>query len=225
MRTLLPTSFRPLLVVELIVIFLLVPLSVWSQWLPVPLIIIPLYVLAAYAVVWLLVRKQQNANQLWFGESVSLEKAALKLIAIRFVFVVALTWLVIYVFYPEKLFMLPAQHPVIWLLIMVLYPLLSVIPQEVLYRSFFFARYAELFPGKNIMVIASTLFFVFMHIVFSNGIAILGTLIGGYFFADTYSRTRSLRVVCLEHSLYGYVIFTLGLGEFFVFGVAKSFVM
>ena len=190
-----------------------------------PLITIPLYVTAAYAVVWLHVRKQQNAKQLWFGESVSLEKAVLKLIAIRFVFVVALVWLVVYMFYPEKLFMLPVEHPVIWLLILVLYPPLSVIPQELLYRSFFFARYAELFPDKNIMIIASMLCFVFMHIVFGNGIAILSTLIGGYFFADTYSRTRSLRVVCLEHSLYGYVIFTLGLGEFFVFGVAKSFVM
>jgi len=136
-----------------------------------------------------------------------------------------LTWLVVYVFYPEKLFILPIENPVIWLLIIFVYPPLSVIPQEFLYRSFFFARYSALFPGKHAMVIASTLFFVFMHIVFSNVIVILATLIGGYFFADTYSRTRSLRIVCFEHSLYGYVIFTFGLGEFFVFGVAKSLLM
>lgn len=205
--------------------FLLVPVAVWKQWLPVPLITIPLYVLVAYAVVWLLVYGQENLRHLWCGDSVAPEKAALKIIAIRFVFVVVLTWLVVYVFYPEKLFILPIENPVIWLLIIFVYPPLSVIPQEFLYRSFFFARYAELFPGKHAMVIASTLFFVFMHIVFSNVIVMLATLIGGYFFADTYSRTRSLRMVCFEHSLYGYVIFTLGLGEFFVFGVAKSLLM
>jgi hypothetical protein len=116
------------------------------------------------------------------------------------------------------------EHPVVWLLIIVLYPPLSVVPQEILYRLFFFARYAGLFPAKNTMLIANTLCFVFMHIVFGNAIAIVATLIGGYFFADTYSRTQSLRLVSLEHSLYGIMIFTFGLGEFFVFGVAKSFI-
>jgi hypothetical protein len=221
---LLPILSRPLIIVELVVLFLLVPLAVWKQWLPVPLITIPLYVLVAYALVWLLGRRRQNVKQLWFGESVSLEKAALKLIAIRFIFVIASSWLVIHLLYPEKLFVLPAEHPVIWLLIIVLYPPLSVVPQEILYRSFFFARYAGLFPAKKTMVIANTLCFVFMHIVFGNAVAIVGTLIGGYFFADTYSRTQSLRLVSLEHSLYGIIIFTLGLGEFFVFGVAKSFI-
>ena len=137
--------------------------------------------------------------------------------------VVAAVWLVVYLFYPHRLFVLPREHPYLWLLFMALYPLFSVYPQELLYRAFFYTRYAALFSERDFMIVASTLCFMLMHIVFDNGIAPLSTLIGGYLFADTYSRTRSLRLVCLEHALYGYVIFTVGLGEFFVFGEMKSF--
>jgi membrane protease YdiL (CAAX protease family) len=182
-------------------------------------------VLTGFALLWLLFRQHINPRQLWRGESLGAEKTALKAIAMRFLFVVIAVWLVVYVFFPEKLFSFPTRHPFYWLLFLLLYPPLSVYPQELLYRTFFFRRYAKIFIDKDVMIIASTLFFAFMHIVFGNGIVILSTLIGGYFFADTYARTASLRVVCLEHALYGSVIFTFGLGEFFMFGVVKSLLM
>ena len=34
-------------------------------------------------------------------------------------------------------------------------------------------------------------------------------------FATTYQRYRSLALVCLEHAIYGCLIFTLGLGWYF----------
>lgn len=213
------------MLLELFAIFFMVPLAVWKQWLPVPLIMIPLYLLAGYAAVWMFADKGGDRRQFWSGGDVLLEKAYLKIILRRLVLVVTLVWLVVYAFYPDKLFLLPREHPLIWLLILLLYPALSVYPQELLYRAFFFSRYAGLFTDKYFMIMASTVFFAFMHVVFGNPVAILSTLIGGYLFADTYSRTRSLRLVCLEHALYGSVIFTLGLGEFFVFGAAKTFLM
>lgn len=213
----------PRLILELAAIFLLVPVAIWRHWLAVPLIFIPLYLLTAYAVLWLLKRGGYGRRQFWLGDDPAAEKAALKMIAWRFVAVVAAVGLVVYGLYPQKLFVLPREHPLVWLLILALYPLFSVYPQEILYRAFFFTRYAALFAEREFMVIASTLCFMLMHMVFGNGIALLSTLIGGYLFADTYSRTRSLRLVCLEHTLYGYVIFTVGLGEFFVFGGMKSF--
>jgi membrane protease YdiL (CAAX protease family) len=214
---------RTILVTELAVLFLFIPFAIFQQWLPVPLVIIPVYVAAIYAVIWLRSNSRQH-SWFWMGDDDGDEKAALKIIALRLPFVVLLALGVVYVFFPERLFVFPADHPFMWLLFLLLYPPLSVYPQEILYRTFFFQRYAAIFPDKTLLIIASTLFFAFMHIVFGNGIVILSTLIGGYFFADTYSRTRSLRMVCLEHSLYGYVVFTVGLGGFFMFGDMKSLV-
>jgi CAAX protease family protein len=42
------------------------------------------------------------------------------------------------------------------------------------------------------------------------------TQVGGWFFAQTYWRTQSMRLVCLEHTLYGSLIFSVGLGVFFL---------
>ena len=54
-----------------------------------------------------------------------------------------------------------------------------------------------------------------MHFIFRNPWALAFTLIGGLFFSQTYARTRSLRLVCFEHALYGNFMFTIGIGEFF----------
>jgi len=41
---------------------------------------------------------------------------------------------------------------------------------------------------------------------------------GGWLFGGTYRRSRSLGLVCLEHALYGDLIFTVGLGQYFFHG-------
>lgn len=216
------TKTSLILLAELGAIFFLLPLAIWQQWLPVPLIVIPLYLLTAYAVWWLVKRGGFGLRQFWVGENRAAEKALLKIIALRLVAVTATVWLVVAEYYPERLFALPLAHPFLWLLFLAVYPPLSVYPQEVLYRAFFFARYRDIFPQRSMMIAASAVSFMFMHIVFGNGIALLSTIIGGVLFAMTFSRTRSLRLVCLEHTLYGYVMFTFGLGEFLVFGELKS---
>ncbi|BCB83640.1 hypothetical protein [Phytohabitans suffuscus] len=43
---------------------------------------------------------------------------------------------------PEQLFDLPREEPLIWALVAVFYPLLSVYPQELIYRAFLLHRYA-----------------------------------------------------------------------------------
>ncbi len=144
----------------------------------------------------------------------------LRVIFLRFAIlapvIVALTaW-----FWPETFLSLPLQKPRFWLLIMVLYPVLSVWPQEVLYRAFLFARYRPLFRSDKGIITASALAFGFAHVIFLNWIAIAMTAIGGLLFARNYARHRSLRLTCLEHSLYGCLIFTVGLGRFFYTGAA-----
>jgi membrane protease YdiL (CAAX protease family) len=102
---------------------------------------------------------------------------------------------------------------------MLLYPLLSVWPQEVIFRRFFFARYQEIFGAAG-LVPASALAFGFAHIIFLNWVAVAMTLAGGAIFATDYARYRRLGLACLEHSLYGCLIFTIGLGQYFYTGPA-----
>jgi membrane protease YdiL (CAAX protease family) len=120
---------------------------------------------------------------------------------------------------PAAFLNLPLHRPVLWVAIMVLYPLLSVWPQEVIFRRFLFTRYSAIF-GETGVIAASALAFGYAHIIFLNWFAVLMTLAGGAIFAFEYSRHRRLGLACLEHSLYGCLIFTIGLGRFFYTGAA-----
>lgn len=117
----------------------------------------------------------------------------------------------------EAFFALPRKHTAVWLLIMIFYPVISVPPQELIYRVFLFHRYRTLLPLPALLL-ASTVTFSLAHIVFGNAMAILLTLGGGLLFAYTYYRTRSLAAVSVEHALYGCMVFTVGLGESLLFG-------
>jgi membrane protease YdiL (CAAX protease family) len=120
---------------------------------------------------------------------------------------------------PERLFALAAERPGKWLKIMTLYPFTSVLAQEIVYRVFFFHRYGPLFPNRTVLIVANALAFGFAHILFRNWIAVAGTLAGGLLFAWRYERTRSFWAVWFEHTLWGWLVFTVGLGVFFFTGV------
>jgi membrane protease YdiL (CAAX protease family) len=118
--------------------------------------------------------------------------------------------------HPSLMFLLLRRHPGIWLLILVAYPILSVFPQELIYRAFFFERYRPLFGRKLGRTLASAIAFAFGHLVFHNPVAVVLTFLGGWLFATTYQRTSSLLCVSAEHALYGCTLFSLGYGPFFV---------
>jgi len=116
---------------------------------------------------------------------------------------------------PDAMFSLMCRHTGIWLLVVILYPVLSAFPQELIYRAFFFERYRPLFGEGNGMILASVTLFSFAHIMFHNWIAFLLSFGGGWLFAKTYQRTSSLFLVTIEHSLYGCAAFTIGYGVYF----------
>jgi CAAX protease family protein len=120
---------------------------------------------------------------------------------------------------PEKLFALAAERPGLWLKIMTLYPLTSVLPQEFAYRVFFFHRYGVLFGWRWTLILANALAFGFGHILFRNWIAVGGTFVIGLLLAWRYERTRSFWAVYVEHTLWGWLVFTIGLGVYFFTGV------
>lgn len=121
---------------------------------------------------------------------------------------------------PERFLDLPRERPELWLVVMIAYPIFSVVPQELLYRTFFFHRYKRLLGASTWLVSAAV--FGWAHLIFGNWIAVVLTIIGGGLFADTFRRTRSLGLASLEHALYGQLIFTIGLGRYFYGGTLQT---
>jgi membrane protease YdiL (CAAX protease family) len=119
---------------------------------------------------------------------------------------------------PGHLVDLPRQQILLWAAIVVFYPLVSVYPQELLFRAFLLHRYAPVFGTGRVAAAASAVAFGFAHLLFGNVVAVLMTLLGGWLFARRYQRTASLLTVSLEHALYGITIFTVGLGRLFYHG-------
>jgi uncharacterized protein len=126
--------------------------------------------------------------------------------------------LAVYIFAPHLLFSFVKRAPAFWALVMLLYPLLSVYPQELLYRAFFFHRYQPLFGSGWGMLVASACAFGFVHIIFGNWISVVLCVTGGFLFALTYQHSGSLLLTCIDHALFGNFIFTIGLGQFFYHG-------
>jgi membrane protease YdiL (CAAX protease family) len=139
-------------------------------------------------------------------------------VILKAIVVAILLILVVLAVAPEKILYFPIRRTGFWLLVMILYPFLSALPQELIYRTFFFHRYQPIFSGERRMALASVAAFAFMHIIFGNAIAPLLTIPGGYLFARTYARTGSLPAAAIEHAAYGNIVFTVGLGIYFYNG-------
>jgi len=202
---------------EYLVLFGGVPLAVSyrvspSLWLPL------LLAAAAGAAWWLRCRGGCRPRDFWYPANAAEERRHLRRILTRFAIGAPALLLGTALFYPELLFYLPRYRPKLWALIMCLYPLLSVYPQELLYRAFFRQRFGAVFRSAPAFLTANAIAFGWLHIIFQHPLAVILTVLGGFLFADTYRRTCSLRLVCLEHALYGDLLFTIGLGAFFYHG-------
>jgi membrane protease YdiL (CAAX protease family) len=119
---------------------------------------------------------------------------------------------------PAEVLRLPREHPGLWLLILAIYPALSVYAQEVAFRALFFHRYALLFRTQWAMIAASAIAFGFAHVILLNWTAILLSTAGGILFGRTFWRTRSVLATCVEHTLYGWFLFTIGWGQYLYSG-------
>lgn len=116
---------------------------------------------------------------------------------------------------PERLFGMLRDEPRVYVAILLIYPLFSAYPQEVIFRAFFFHRYRPLFTTTTARVLASSVAFALAHLFFANWIAPTLTLLGGVLFSFTYARTRSVVAASVEHALWGAFMFTVGLGSYF----------
>ncbi len=188
----------------------------WLRWRGSSVPVLGSLFIAAF-VAWIVLRRDpgfdrrellrwEGSRRVWLG------------ILLRFAAGTVLLLGLVFAAEPDRWFEFPRHRPLLWALVMVLYPLLSVYPQELLFRVLFFQRYRALWGDGRVAVLASALAFAWAHAMFLSWLALALSLAGGWVFARTFQRTRSLPVVCLEHALYGCLVFTIGLGRHFFAG-------
>lgn len=125
----------------------------------------------------------------------------------------AVIWLTV----PEAAFRLPREQP--WLLAMILlfYPILSALPQEVIFRPLFFRRYGALVPSGALLAVNAGVFSL-AHLMYWSAVVAAMTFAGGLAFGWAYRNRGSFPLAVVLHSVSGWVIFTVGLGVFFYSG-------
>ena len=179
---------------------------------------IPVLVVGAVAVVVHLRRRRGDRPELVGAGAL---RGALPRVLLLWLVISLLATAIVALVARDDLFDMPREQPLLWALIVVGYPLLSVYPQELLFRAFLLDRYAPVFGRGRAAAAASAVAFGFAHLLFGNVLAVVATVAGGWLFARRYQRTGSLLTVSVEHALYGLTIFTIGLGQYFYHGVSR----
>jgi membrane protease YdiL (CAAX protease family) len=119
---------------------------------------------------------------------------------------------------PGRFLSLPRRSTELWLTIMALYPFLSALPQELVFRALYFRRYGALFPSRGAAVGVNALVFALAHLMFWNWVALALCFAGGLIFALGYLGRGGFLQAVILHALCGAILFTAGLGTFFYHG-------
>ncbi len=147
------------------------------------------------------------------------------LIALGFAVITALVCLVaVLALRPWALLSMPMDRTGLWLMILALYPPLSALPQEIIYRTLFFERYGRLFPDARLAVLANGAAFGLGHLFFMHPLTIAMTACGGAAIGWAYLRSGSTLLATAMHAAAGLIVFTMGLGVYFYSGaVGRGF--
>lgn len=185
-----------------------------------PLMFTFLWAVAFYALFVLAKPLAVDLRAMWRWEAVTW--AAMKPVLLRWV--AACAGMAAFCLWcdPDRFLYLPKERPQVVLFLCFLYPVLSALPQELIFCSFFFRRYGRYFGEGAGMVVASAALFAFAHMLYINPVAPALSFIGGLIFAQTYRKTRSLALVTIEHGLYGNALFIIGLGWYFYGGAVAE---
>ncbi|MEB3346054.1 CPBP family intramembrane glutamic endopeptidase [Aquimarina gracilis] len=136
---------------------------------------------------------------------------------IKLIVVMVVTGLYVFFVAPDKLFSVLIKKPQLWVIILFVYTFLSVWPQEIIYRTFFYNRYEVLIKNKWLFIFINAILFSLAHLFLRSFLVQVLTFIGGLLFAYTFQRTKSTTLVSIEHAIYGNWLFTVGMGEMLAF--------
>ena len=141
-----------------------------------------------------------------------------RVLAIYSIVTLAVSLAIVFALIPHRFLELPTHRTALWLMIMVLYPVFSAFPQEIIFRTLFFERYGRLFPNAAIAIAMNGAAFALGHLFFDNWVTISMTGFGGAIMGWAYLRHRAIGLPWLLHSIAGQIIFTVGLGVYFYHG-------
>lgn len=178
-----------------------------------------LWVLAAVAAIVLRADPTFDGSRVW---SLHVEPTFARVLVLRTILGIGVVAVASRRIAPDTWLALPRTRPLLWLLVAVAYPVLSVLPQGALWRVFFVHRYEPLLGHGTAMFAAATLAFAFAHIIFRNAVAVALTALGGLLFLHTYLVTGSMLISSLEHAAYGVAVFTFGIGRSLYLGSARA---
>ena len=189
---------RYLLSIEFILLCLCLP-TVIIVFKLAPFMFVFLWSAAVYCYLVLRFQYHEHLKEIWKWSAVTWDN--MKPLLIRWVFASIGMLGFIYFYDPDRTFIILLERPEIIPWLLVLYPVLSALPQEFIFCSFFFERYHRFFPTEKAKIVASALVFAYAHMLFINWVAPVLSLVAGLIFALTYSKTRSLALVTIEHGL------------------------
>lgn len=121
---------------------------------------------------------------------------------------------------PDQMFNVIKRSPMLMLMIACFYPLLSALPQEVVFRPLFFRRYKSILApfGRKTTLVLNGAVFSLAHLMYWSPIVMIMTFFGGLIFAWAYVEKRSFPLAVILHSVAGIVLFALGMGVYFYSG-------
>lgn len=115
---------------------------------------------------------------------------------------------------PEALFAILRTNPEFLIVIWCFYPILSALPQELIFRPLFFHRYGSLLPEGRGAIAINALIFSFAHLMYWSWVVAAMTFIGGWVFARAYLR-HGFPAAWLLHAVAGNILFAVGMGYYF----------
>jgi membrane protease YdiL (CAAX protease family) len=193
--------------IELTLIFILIPISYIFDYSPIIKLIIGL--LGFIYITYILLKVEKN--KLRVSKNIDW-KIFWKSTLIKLLIIAIITAIFVWLTDSKSLFIVLLNKPKLWIMIILFYSLFSVYPQELIYRTFFFQRYQNLFKNELLFILVNAALFSLAHIFFKSNLVLVLTFIGGILFAYTYKKTKSTLLTSIEHALYGSWLFTVGMG-------------
>ncbi|RDW13949.1 CPBP family glutamic-type intramembrane protease [Paracoccus thiocyanatus] len=118
---------------------------------------------------------------------------------------------------PDSIFQLLRQRPEFLPVIWIFYPILSALPQELIFRPLFFHRYGPLLPAGQGAIALNAAVFSFAHLMYWSWVVAALTFVGGWVFARAYLM-RGFPAAWVLHAVAGNVLFAVGMGAYFYTG-------
>ncbi len=198
--------------IELFCLFILLPISFLLSY---PLLLKVIFTIIGFGYILVLL-KRMGLLKLRFPDK-EYWKPFWKETIIKLAIIMIVTGLYVFFIAPDKLFSVLIKKPQLWIIILFVYTFLSVWPQEIIYRTFFYERYQALVQNKWLFVFINAVLFSLAHMFLGNFLVQVLTFVGGLLFAYTYQKTKSTTLVSVEHAIYGNWLFTVGMGEMLAF--------